>query len=114
MMKVDSILTKSYPRDFKTIPYYSYGNDDYDKIKNKELESKRLTYLENELYYVLKDAIRIKQRPMFTTALIAGDNVILDVLAKTDLLSKVPVVFIDTYTLFPETMLHLKEVHHYH
>jgi phosphoadenosine phosphosulfate reductase len=47
---------------------------------------------------------------MFTTALIAGDVVILDALARAKLLSKVPVVFIDTFTLFPETLAHLKEV----
>lgn len=113
-MKGDSILSKSYPRDFKTIPFYSYGNDDYDIVKNKELESKRLINLENELYDVLKEAIRIKKNPIFTTALIAGDNVILDVLAKTDLISRVPVIFIDTFTLFPETMLHLKEIENHY
>jgi len=47
---------------------------------------------------------------MFTTALIAGDAVILDALHKTGVLNKVPVVFVDTYTLFPESLAHLHEV----
>ena len=47
---------------------------------------------------------------MFTTALIAGDAVILDAIHKAGLLSKIPVVFVDTFTLFPETIAHLREV----
>jgi phosphoadenosine phosphosulfate reductase len=54
--------------------------------------------------------VSVKKQPIFTTALIAGDAVILDALAKCDLLSKVPIVFVDTFTLFPETLLYLKEV----
>ena len=58
----------------------------------------------------MKEAAASKERPMFTTALIAGDSVILDAIAKADLFGKIPIVFVDTYTLFPETMSHLREV----
>jgi 3'-phosphoadenosine 5'-phosphosulfate sulfotransferase (PAPS reductase)/FAD synthetase len=51
---------------------------------------------------------------MFTTALIAGDAVILDALHKTGLLNKVPVVFVDTFTLFPESISHLREVENHY
>jgi 3'-phosphoadenosine 5'-phosphosulfate sulfotransferase (PAPS reductase)/FAD synthetase len=36
---------------------------------------------------------------------VSGDMVILDVLAKNNLLDKVQVVFVDTFHLFPETPL---------
>lgn len=51
---------------------------------------------------------------MFTTALIAGDAVILDALAQLKLLDKVPVVFVDTYTLFPESLAHIQEVENHY
>lgn len=35
---------------------------------------------------------------------------ILDALARLDLLSRVPVIFVDTFKLFPETLQHLSEV----
>jgi phosphoadenosine phosphosulfate reductase len=46
--------------------------------------------------------------------MLSGDNVILDALAKMDLLHKVPVIFVDTFTLFPETLAHLKEVENHY
>ena len=46
--------------------------------------------------------------------MIAGDNVILHALAKLDLLNKVPIVFVDTFTLFPESLTHLKELESYY
>lgn len=52
----------------------------------------------------------MKKNPVFTTALIAGDCVILDAIAKAGLLNKISVVFIDTYFLFPETLDFLHEV----
>eukprot|EP01035_Chromulina_nebulosa_P020206 gene20206-26229_t len=114
MSSLDPILSKSFPRDFKNIPQGTdYGNDE-DKQLNLLVESRRLEYLENDLYNVLNDAANKRERPMFTTALIAGDNVILHALAKLNLLNKVPVVFIDTFTLFPETLAHLKEVEAYY
>lgn len=109
-MGLDPVLSKAFPRDFKNIPFgtdYGEGND--GKL-NREVEDRRITFLENELMSYLKEAAATKQRPMFTTALIAGDAVILDALAKADLLSKVPVVFVDTFTLFPESIAHLREV----
>lgn len=108
-MGVDPVLAKAFPRDFKNIPFgtdYGEGND--GKL-NREAEDRRITFLENELMSYLMEAAATKQRPMFTTALIAGDAVILDALAKADLLAKVPVVFVDTFTLFPESIAHLRE-----
>lgn len=109
-MGLDPVLSKNFPRDFKNIPLGTdYGKDE-DLRLNKELEDRKLAYLENELNRVLTEAVATKERPMFTTALIAGDAVILDALAKNNLLSKVPVVFVDTFTLFPESIAHLREV----
>ena len=51
-----------------------------------------------------------KKNPIFTTALIAGDCVILDAIAKAGLLDKIKVVFVDTYFLFPESLDFLHEV----
>ena len=51
-----------------------------------------------------------KKSPLFTTALIAGDCVILDAIAKAGLLDKIQVVFVDTYFLFPESVDFLHEV----
>ena len=51
---------------------------------------------------------------MFTTALITGDCVILDAIHKAGLLSKVPIVFVDTFTLFPETLAFLREVENHY
>ena len=96
--------------DFKSIPFGTdYGSGE-DRELNQKIENEKITYLENELYNLLKTAVNKKQRPIFTTALIAGDAVILDALAKMDLLKKTPVVFVDTFTLFPESLAHLREV----
>mmetsp|Transcript_28445 Transcript_28445/g.47787 ORF Transcript_28445/g.47787 Transcript_28445/m.47787 type:complete len:302 (+) Transcript_28445:50-955(+) len=109
-MGLDPVLSKSFPRDFKTIPFGTDYGTDGDETLNKETENRKLAFLEAELMADLKKAVESKERPMFTTALIAGDAVILDALAKADLLSKVPIVFVDTYTLFPETLSYLREV----
>jgi len=109
-MGLDPVLSKSFPRDFKTIPFGTDYGSDGDETLNKETENRKLAFLEAELMADLKKAVESKERPMFTTALIAGDAVILDALAKADLLSKVPIVFVDTYTLFPETLSYLREV----
>lgn len=113
-MGLDPVLSKSFPRDFKNIPLgteYGQGND--EKF-NKEVENRRLDYLEKDLFSVLQDAVNSKERPMFTTALIAGDSVILDAIHKAGLISKVPIVFVDTYTLFPESLAFLKEVENHY
>lgn len=109
-MGLDPALTKYFPRDFRNIPVGTDYGGGVDCELNKEVEQKRLSYLQDELQRVLKHAVATKSKPMFTTALIAGDAVILDALAQADLLSKVPVVFVDTFTLFPESIQHLKEV----
>eukprot|EP01038_Epipyxis_sp_PR26KG_P011202 gene11202-15023_t len=113
-MALDPVLTKSFPRNFKNIPFGTdYGKDEDERL-NKLIEDKKIERLESELFSVLKDAVSIKKTPMFTTALIAGDAVILDALAKTNLLDKVPVVFVDTFTLFPESIAHLREVENHY
>ena len=48
--------------------------------------------------------------PVLTTALIAGDQVILHILNKAGLLKEVKVLFIDTFHLFDETYEFLKKV----
>ena len=95
-MGLDSVLSKSFPRNFKTIPFGTEYGTGEDKRLNEEAETRKLTYLENDLFKVLNDAVASKKRPIFTTALIAGDAVILDALAKANLLSKVPIIFVDT------------------
>lgn len=109
-MALDPVLSKSFPRDFKTIPLGTDYGKGTDEVLNKQVEDRRLQYLENDLYSVLKESVNSRERPIFTTALIAGDNVILHALAQLGLLSKVPVIFVDTFTLFPESLAHLKEV----
>ena len=51
---------------------------------------------------------------MFTTALIAGDAVILDAIFKAGLQDKIPIVFVDTFTLFPESIAHIREVENHY
>lgn len=109
-MALDVTLSKSFPRNFKTIPLGTDYGSGSDELLNKEVEARRLKYLEEDLYAVLKDAASKRERPIFTTALIAGDNVILHALAQSNLLNKVPVIFVDTFTLFPESLTHLREV----
>jgi hypothetical protein len=113
-MALDPVLSKSFPRDFKKIPIGTDFGTGTDETMNKEVESRRLAYLEEDLFAVLKDAVANKERPMFTTALIAGDAVILDALHRTGLLPKVPIVFVDTFTLFPETNQYLREVENHY
>lgn len=109
-MGLDPVLAKTFPRDFSKIPLGTEYGHGQDEVLNKQVEARRLQFLEGELFDSLKQAVNSKQRPIFTTALIAGDNVILDALAKTNLLHKVPIIFVDTFTLFPETLAHLREV----
>ena len=81
-MALDPVLSKNFPRDFKNIPIGTeYGSGDDERL-NREAENRRLDYLEKDLRDVLTAAVNGKQRPMFTTALIAGDCVILDALHK--------------------------------
>lgn len=115
-MGLDPKLSKAFPRDFNKIPrgtdYGTPGSYDYEL--NKEVENRKVSFLEEDLYSTLREAVKNRDRPIFTTALIAGDAVILDALAKLDLLEQVPVIFVDTYTLFPESLMHIREVENHY
>ena len=113
-MGLDPVLAKSFPRDFKNIPVGTEYGTGSDEKENRAVEDRRMEYLEKDLFSVLKEAVNSKQRPMFTTALIAGDNVIVDALHKTGLISKVPIIFVDTFTLFPESIAHIKELENHY
>ena len=63
----------------------------------------RSEFLEKQARRVLRRAAEEAERPAFPCALIAGDIVILSLLASENLLEKIPVIFIDTFHLFPET-----------
>ena len=114
LMGLDPVLTKMFPRDFKNIPIGTEYGSGSDKKLNEDAESRRMNYLEHELMTALKQVVETKERPMFTTALITGDCVILDAIHKAGLLDKIPIVFVDTYTLFPETLAFLKEVENHY
>lgn len=60
----------------------------------------------------LKIAVESSEHPVFPCALIAGDVVILEMLAKLDYLKtgRVSVAFIDTFHLFPETITFLRQL----
>jgi len=60
----------------------------------------------------LRTAVDSSEHPVFPCALIAGDVVILELLAKLDYLKtgKVAVAFVDTFRLFPETITFLKQL----
>jgi 3'-phosphoadenosine 5'-phosphosulfate sulfotransferase (PAPS reductase)/FAD synthetase len=57
----------------------------------------------------MKVAVENFKSPVFPCALIAGDVVLLHLLHRSKLLPKVPVVFVDTLHLFPETHDFLKQ-----
>ena len=61
---------------------YIYPGTEYgvgsDESLNKEIEDRKLQFLEDELFAVLKQAVQNKERPMFTTALIAGEKIVLE------------------------------------
>ena len=103
-------LTKEYPRDFKSIPFGTSYGEGSDGDYNRVVEAERVAFLEKQLEDTLKKIVQDKKKPVFTTALIAGDCVILDAIAKAGLLDKITVVFIDTFFLFPETIDFMKEV----
>jgi phosphoadenosine phosphosulfate reductase len=64
---------------------------------------------QNEAIGTLKVAVDNFKHPVFPCALIAGDVVLLHLLHRSQLLPKVPVVFVDTLHLFPETHDFLKQ-----
>jgi hypothetical protein len=79
-MGLDPNLTKAFPRDFKKIPFGTDYGTGSDEVLNKKVEARRLEYLEKDLLDTLKEAITTKERPMFTTALIAGMTSLSDIL----------------------------------
>jgi len=110
MTTADKNLLAKYPRDFAKIPQSTaYGEGDDAKL-NKVDEATRVEYLNSRLVSCLKEAVERKERPLFTIALIAGDVVILDAIHKAGLIEKISIVFVDTYTLFPETMSFLRQM----
>lgn len=106
----DKALLAPYPRDFKAIPTVTDYGKAGDVALNKEVEMDRLNFLADALTKSLKHAVENKKRPIFTIALIAGDMVILDAIHRAGLLDKIKVIFIDTYTLFPETLAFLRQI----
>jgi phosphoadenosine phosphosulfate reductase len=110
LSEADQALLAPYPRDFKKIPVETQYGEGEDYRLNKQSEEGHMEFIQKELIDNLKTAAEIKQRPIFMTALIAGDVVIIDALHKAGLLSKVKIIAIDTYTLFPETMAFLREI----
>ncbi|KAK9916259.1 hypothetical protein WJX75_000636 [Coccomyxa subellipsoidea] len=65
----------------------------------------REQWLEESALGTLKTAVEAFERPAFPCALIAGDVVILNLLHRLGYLEsgRVPIIFIDTFHLFPET-----------
>merc|ERR1711988_1506550 len=78
-------LTKEYPRDFKSIPFGTSYGEGSDGDYNHVVEAERVAYLEKQMEDTLKKLVQDKKKPVFTTALIAGDCVILDAIAKAGL-----------------------------
>lgn len=101
-------------KDFSTIPLPKTEAGDYgagdDVALNKKFEADRLAFLTKATTEILTQAITKAERPLFTIALIAGDVVMMDLMHKAGLLDKVKIVYIDTYTLFPETNAYLHEL----
>ena len=60
-MGLDPVLSKTFPRDFKTIPFGTDYGKDKDAQLNTALEAKRLKFLEDDLFEVLKAAVQEKQ-----------------------------------------------------
>eukprot|EP00904_Undaria_pinnatifida_P003436 jgi/Undpi1/13093/HiC_scaffold_8.g02755.m1 len=109
-MALNPELAANFPRDFANIPKGTDYGEGKDAELNQGIEEARMTFLEGELQESLKAVVANKKNPLFTTALIAGDCVILDAIAKAGLLDKIQVVFVDTYFLFPESLEFLHEV----
>jgi phosphoadenosine phosphosulfate reductase len=79
-------------------------------VHAQEEQRVRMDFLEEHLAHTLRTVVQKRRSPVFTTALIAGDAVILDTIAKARLLDRIPVVLIDTLHLFPETLDFLRRV----
>jgi hypothetical protein len=82
---LDSLDPKIYPRDFKQIPLGTdYGTGEDFPLNEDFEESSRVKYLETSIIKTLNKLVEVKKHPTFTTALIAGDMVILDAIIKVD------------------------------
>ena len=77
---------------------------------NLEAKRERCESLARQAKLDLTRTCALYERPVFTNALIAGDCVILDIIAKAGLLEDVPIVFLDTLHLFDETLEFLEHV----
>jgi len=109
--KLTALDAEVYPRDFKQIPVGTdYGEGEDGKLNREVEEVTRVKFLGESLGATLKMVSEVKKHPTFTTALIAGDMVILDQIVKMGLIDKIQVVFVDTFHLFPETPLFMAEV----
>lgn len=108
---LDPSLARKYPRDFSRIPQGTdLGESETDIALNRAAAERRLDALEAELFATLKHAVQTRERPILTSALMPGGNVILDALHRNNLLQRVPVILVDTFHLFDETLLHLREL----
>jgi phosphoadenosine phosphosulfate reductase len=76
---------------------------------NEVAKKERTHQLTEQLKVDLLRTASFFERPIFTTALIAGDVVILDVMHRCGLLDHIPVVFMNTLHLFPETTEFLED-----
>merc|ERR1719272_1893547 len=108
--KLTDLDAATYPRDFKAIPVGTDYGTGKDVELNKAEEQVRIKLLGESLGASLKKLVEVREHPTFTTALIAGDMVILDQIIKQGLIDKIQVVFVDTFHLFPETPLFMQEV----
>lgn len=76
----------------------------------QESKDMRLKHLEEQAMYALKIAVENYGNAVFPNAMIAGDIVITDLLARMGYLEsgKAKIMVVDTFHLFPETMEFLK------
>ena len=107
-------LTKTYPRDFAAVPLGTAYGEGADEEMNKKEEDARLEAKLAILKDNLKTLVETRDRPIFTTALIAGDCVIMDVIMKMGYADKIKVIFIDTFFLFEESIAFMKETEEYY
>ena len=91
----------------------AYG-EGADEEMNKKEEDARLEAKLAILKDNLKTIVETRERPIFTTALIAGDCVIMDVIMKMGYADKIKVIFIDTFFLFEESIAFMKETEEYY
>ena len=107
-------LTKTYPRDFAAVPFGTAYGEGADEELNKKEEDARLEAKLAILKDNLKTMVETRDRPIFTTALIAGDCVIMDVIMKMGYADKIKVIFIDTFFLFEESIAFMKETEEFY